>query len=1044
MAALVKFGYLTPYQGNVLYRELPHPLLLDGIRIEQSLADRLGEFWYEGRSSGERWWVAAISLASISIPQLRAWPPSKTWADNHMRLQSPRLDRWKTSGATLQHLYATVEPTLSPTLAQQLDAGALHATAAMKMVADVATALHAMHESGLVHGRLSLGAILVEPDGFFRLRRDPFFPPHSPYRGETPSLLNPGHSLLLVAAPELAVADSLPSVQSDLYALGCIWYRCATGTWPVEPPVGSAENVWSQLHGKIPIQPPPHLSATAGKCLQHLLAKNPNARFPTAKAFLSALSAESSQPVITAPQSAADAKSVNRDQIAGGYSAADPSPVASTVREASSDYALARSNSDSPADPKTANAVPASVQQIASEIRDKKTRVVQRQRTAPDGSKPSIVSPVAISPESTSAQPLVQREASPLAVPAGATGPTVPSSPASSDDPAMAKTKSVASGDARSKVRRKSTAKPKKKLGGPTKVKGKQNRPFWVMPVLVAGSCFILLGLVFLLRGQTPSVVTITNSPNKPKTGQPTTSRNPQPSEPAASPVPLDPIAERFDIVTDEGKLPWGPPSANPPYGTELLPMGIEAMVIMSSRTWLHQGPVEPLLAWWDSMHADSRADWLQGVKVSEDAIDHVTVVWCLGSNSDAPRWAVRFTLKETKKLSEVIGMDGWTAKPMTAENADGAMSLWLRSAGGLSLGMVCDGLSGAVEAMTDRVTLGPPELLETIVAAKDNPFLMRRQMDSLRQTTDESADMTVLFAPSFLYGDGKAILGPDSERLLKLLRYVVDDKAQAGLLRIQWGAQWYLEWRALGSDPQAASRNASAMKGLIEVAANQLEAALVTQPAEPYWRAIANRYPQMLRTLSKWTRCGAEDGHVLVNAYLPQEALSNLLIGGWMAARRDWNVVAPTTTAAKPSSPGKAIDQWLETPISVRVEQDSLENVLQIVASELRETSGLSAEPLPMSINGPAFQKDGITLNQQVRGFEFSSKPLREVLTVLAQRANPVTTVQSLKEKDQKVVWLLLDDPSTPSKKKLQFTTRAWSATNNAPLPEEFVIPTN
>jgi len=54
------------------------------------------------------------------------------------------------------------------------------------------------------------------------------------------------------------------------------------------------------------------------------------------------------------------------------------------------------------------------------------------------------------------------------------------------------------------------------------------------------------------------------------------------------------------------------------------------------------------------------------------------------------------------------------------------------------------------------------------------------------------------------------------------------------------------------------------------------------------------------------------------------------------------------------------------------------------------------------------------------------------------------VTTVQAPNEKDQKVVWVILDAPTTPSKRRLEFTTRAWAQANNAPLPNEFLLPPN
>ena len=115
---------------------------------------------------------------------------------------------------------------------------------------------------------------------------------------------------------------------------------------------------------------------------------------------------------------------------------------------------------------------------------------------------------------------------------------------------------------------------------------------------------------------------------------------------------------------------------------------------------------------------------------------------------------------------------------------------------------------------------------------------------------------------------------------------------------------------------------------------------------------------------------------------------------------------------------------------------------VLQAIANELKDSHTQGSETLPMAINGTAFQKDGITRNQQIRNFEYKDTSVREVLTALSRRANPVTTVQSPNEKDQKVVWLVLEDPTTPSKKKIDMTTRAWSESNQASLPKEFQLP--
>ncbi len=1059
-AALVKFGYLTPYQGNVLLQSLSHPLVLEGIRIESSLEESLGPHWYGGRTlSNEPCWVAALSVESLASSELQAWPPSMNWAEHHTRIQSPYLDRWKTPGATLQHLFATTEPWSNPTLTSALENGPLHEKLALQMVKDVAKGLQAMHENGLVHGHLGLNSILIASDGSARLRRDPFFPPGSPYSVAVPSLIQQSHSSLATAAPELALVGSQCSVRSDLYALGCIWYRSLTGQWPVEPATNAPQKTWASLHATIPIQVPESLPEPLGKCLRHLLAKDPAARFPSAQAFLDALRS-SAKPIAAAQQTAAT----------------ETATIAPVVREPTVDYATPNKPEPEP-------------EKLAAEIRDKKSKLALRYHNRPFGGQvPNNIAPIDVPAASVPAAgvpaakdpqgnqtsseskqvdaPKLEKVPKPKMAPespAVAVGPTVdstlhsdhseptssaekpdtaekPKTPEKSSTPEQPSTPEKPA----SVTVKKPTSTKRSKAKGTTKTKGKskkKTRPVWVMPVMIVGSCCLLGLLAFLLRGQSRGIVTIANTPNKSSSNNPPSPSDAnQPANPVVQPV-IDPMAEKYDVRPDDGKLPWAPPTAGTPYSLDLLPMGVEAMVFMSPRSWQHHGPVAPLVAWWESVQPESQQPWWQGIAIPSEGVEHITVAWYPGAEPSTSRYVVRIAVQDAKKLSDWISIEEWSAKPMTANAAGSRGSVWIRKGDSAPNAMVCDGLGGTADSMTRTMTWGPAELLETLSETNGAASPLRRQLEMLRQASDASADLTLLVAPSFLYGDGKEILGADSPRILGLLRNVVDDKVQAFMLRTHWDPYWYVEWRSLGNDLQAASRNAASIKLMIESLSDQLEAALVTQPADPYWRAIANRFPQMLRALSRYTRTSAEDGQVVANAYLPPEAISNLAIGSWMAAQRDWTMVASAPTNPKPPASGKTIEQWLDSPISLRIEQDSLENVLQAIATEVKDSSGSPAEPLPMAINGTAFQKDGITRNQQIRNFEFSDTPVREVLTSLARRANPVTTVQSPNEKDQKIVWVVLDDPATASKKKLELTTRAWAESNNATLPKEFVL---
>ena len=111
-------------------------------------------------------------------------------------------------------------------------------------------------------------------------------------------------------------------------------------------------------------------------------------------------------------------------------------------------------------------------------------------------------------------------------------------------------------------------------------------------------------------------------------------------------------------------------------------------------------------------------------------------------------------------------------------------------------------------------------------------------------------------------------------------------------------------------------------MKRKLDGLAEGIESQLAAQPAAAYWRAIANRFPQMLRSVNKYARAGAEDGQVVFNAYLPKDAASNLAIGSWMALQ-GLAASGPTKVAAtsKPATnAAKTVDELLDAKISLRI----------------------------------------------------------------------------------------------------------------------------
>jgi serine/threonine protein kinase len=1044
---LVQQDKLSPYQANVLYRGLAHPLQLGKLRVTRSLEAERGANWYEGEdAAGARWsafppksvWMVALPDEKLASREIQNWPPSLQWAQQHCQVQSPHLDRWTSAGATLKHLYAVCESVPGLLLSEMLQQGPLASKQAYRMLRDIAMGLKFLHLHRLVHGHLSTDAVVWSESRGFLLLRDPLFPPRSPYHAPTLSVLGGAQDRLALAAPELIHPEALPTIHSDLYALGCLWFRCLTGNWPVDPGPQATPEVWGKLHAQVPVVLPSRLPEVQKKCLLHLLAKDPSVRFSGIDPLLRAL-----------------------DQLVVA-----PTPESENVQAIGSNSLDTNSSDPKPTPAKPTPAKPISVKPVATDLKTSNPPSINPPSIKPETSKPTSTTPIAANSDtskssaadagSTSKSPKTQAvkskpvESKPEAVKRQIQKPTdekqspgsVPQAVSLSpgiQEPLAEKSGSNPTAVQTSELKKKGKKKrPQNKPFGPRK---KAKKPAWFLPLIVACSLLFFALLLLLLRGNNQGIVTIQPKAETKSQTSSIVSNQPIPttSNKGASAGP-DPMLEYYNVKSEDTGVPWTPPTIGAPYSTEMLPAGLEALLLISPDCWTQSSPAsKELVEWWKSVYSQG-PDLSELPALASESLSSLSLAWYPGESTGSYRKVYRVGWKEPKSLEALVPSIGqWSAQEIQSDNKK--YRYWTKEVQGKSIAMITDDFTSNGDQQVKRIAIGSWELLKPLLESQGKSGPLRRQLDGLLQSTDSRADMTFVAAPSFIFVDGKQMFGEHSEKVIGLMREVIDDRVQAILLRSHFEPQLYLEYRMLGSDLQSAPRDAIELKRKLETVAENVESQLAAQPAAAYWRAIANRFPQMLRTVHKYARSGAEDGQVVFNVYLPKEAIGNLAIGSWMALQGGAATgTAKVATAPKPNASAvKSVDDMLDAKISLRVEQESLEVVLQAIANELKESHTGGTEALPMAINGTAFQKDGITRNQQIRNFEFKDTSVREVLTALCRRANPVTTVQKANEKDQKVVWLVLDDPNTPSKKKLDMTTRAWSESNQVPLPKEF-----
>jgi serine/threonine protein kinase len=156
-----------------------------------------------------------------------------------------------------------------------VEQGTLSVAKVARIGAEIAAALSAAHEAGIVHRDVKPGNILIAEDGSAKLTD--FGISHA-YGDVTITSTGMVTGTPAYLAPEIARGDK-PGFASDVFSLGATLYAALEGT----SPVGSADNPMALLHRVASGQlRPPQRSASLEPLLRHMLALEPRQRPPMA------------------------------------------------------------------------------------------------------------------------------------------------------------------------------------------------------------------------------------------------------------------------------------------------------------------------------------------------------------------------------------------------------------------------------------------------------------------------------------------------------------------------------------------------------------------------------------------------------------------------------------------------------------------------------------------------------------------------------------------------------------------------------------------
>ncbi|GLY35858.1 serine/threonine protein kinase [Amycolatopsis sp. NBRC 101858] len=216
------------------------------------------------------------------------------------RLREPHVIPIHAYGEIDGQLYLDMRLVEGKDLKELLEDGPLTPERTVGIVEQVAGALDAAHEDGLVHRDVKPSNVLVTSSDFVYLVD---FGIARSMTGEGTSITGTGNVIgtLDYMAPE-RFGDAPITGLVDVYALACVFFECLTGHRPF-PADGAAAQMGAHLNARPPVlsQERPGLPAALDAVLARGMAKNPADRYPTAGAFADAVRAAVSAPAPPIP-----------------------------------------------------------------------------------------------------------------------------------------------------------------------------------------------------------------------------------------------------------------------------------------------------------------------------------------------------------------------------------------------------------------------------------------------------------------------------------------------------------------------------------------------------------------------------------------------------------------------------------------------------------------------------------------------------------------------------------------------------------------------
>jgi serine/threonine protein kinase len=919
---------------------------------------------------------------------------------------------------------------------------------------DLAQALDAMHQhshgnSPVCHGAVGADHVWLTPKGDAILLRDPSSPARNPNADMSFCWIERIEPPARYAAPELADAHVVPTPASDVYSLGCLLHSLLLGRSSRSGKTNA--DLFAAHRSGLPAELATAASqGNAGdpllRVLAYAMAPDPAARFASAAGFAEALKrvgellgeqnpASKQSSTSTKPAVSEMLPDVGPNPQAGAKPAP---PVINTDLESTKSRPGSRSRSaggkkskkqkSKPANPPASTDKPPQSPTTADEGQPKSAAEAasNAERTAETAASPAArVRPQKQPPEKQPPARQLPAEQPPRA-PSDkhAAGPSDKRSTGPTDKRAAGAEPVADAGPTRGKEENASPTRRRRKR--------KKNR----IPILIGMMALplLLLILAIFLRGRGP------DPKPRPRPRPSLSERVPEvrPSRKAADSDtrPASKQSDGYELV-DSDRLLWVPPypADSSPPSLRLLPPGPAGIVsvpiskLVSSDGWesvrtAFAAELDPLIA-----EASSRAG------VPADAINRCTAALFPGRDG-WPELALAIELNQPTPAKDLI--DSWGA--FEARTAGGATIYAGEDPEGdaFFIGDSEDGKPKGTDVT--RFAVASVERIREIADNKGGPIPLVRAMQTLWDHASEESDIVALMTPNFLFADGRQIVQssiPEFQDTLK--RWMIPDVGAVMVTATARDSDLYVELREF---PSGTATSTTLLKSLRESIAGWPKWAddfIIRSVPDPSWRLLATRLPMMFRFVGEHTRTSVDGETVIASAYLPANAASQVALGAVLAM----NTPAGQSTGSVATAPRKplTVEEMLNREMSISFLQLSLQFAINAVVEEFSQELPEGSTMPKVRIIGGDLELNGITQNQQIRGFERDDVPLRDVLTEIVLGANPDKTATGPKDEKQALIWVVHPPGKPASETEILITTREAAAKKGYELPKEFQL---